>query len=260
VGRWRGSGRQEACPEEGRFPVLLPSVLQPHAALLFPVDEEGQGLGREWWWGDGWARRGDSGTLPPSSSFPISSSSSSTLCAPGDRLVASDTAGDPLVGATGHRVAHAGSGGVGWLGRHPRHCGNSWKWGLAPSNDPGRTWEFGRRRRRFTIMAVQRLPGWVKRVLRQIKVGLGLWQRCGGQISVAPSHQGQRLDCEGAAGVGEESSEADAGGPGPQSCARSHLGVHRGLRRFSTRAVEGPHGRAKRVLRQIKVVLGMWQS
>jgi len=56
--------------------------------------------------------------------------------------------------------------------------------GLAPSNGPGETWGESRGRRRFTIRAVQRLPGRVKRVPRQIKVGLGMWQSCGGQVSI----------------------------------------------------------------------------
>jgi len=61
------------------------------------------------------------------------------------------------------------------------HWGNSWKWGLVPSHRQGKTWGFTRGRGRFTIRASQRLPGWVKRVLRQIQVAWGCGKALGGE-------------------------------------------------------------------------------
>jgi len=45
-------------------------------------------------------------------------------------------------------------------------------------------WGDDKRQRGSTIRGVRGLLGWVRRVLRQVHLGLGLWQRCGGQISI----------------------------------------------------------------------------
>jgi len=50
------------------------------------------------------------------------------------------------------------------------------EWGLALSYGPSQTRDVGRGWRRFIIRDVQRPPGWVERVLRRIKVGLGQWR------------------------------------------------------------------------------------
>jgi len=66
---------------------------------------------------------------------------------------------------------------------HPWPLGKQLEMGPDHKSGPGQTWGVSSGRGRFTIRAIQRLSGWVKRVLRQIKVGLGFLQSCGWQIS-----------------------------------------------------------------------------
>jgi len=167
-------------------------------------------------------------------------------------------------------------------------CGNSQAWGLAPIIGPGNTRGVNRQQMRFLIRAVQGLLGWVKRVLRQMQ--MGLWQSCGGKLSivstgvVTETELVPHLDCARAAGVGEESTEADAAGPGVvaklrgaslhpwplgqqldkvpglQSWARSHPGCPQGQRSFPIRVVKELLGWVKRVLWQMQMGFGLWQS